>query len=543
MVPEPVRSPVVPAVEHRPDRKRDRRDVHRRRAHQAAGHRLVAADGEHDAVERIAVKDLDEAQVSEIAVEAGRGTLAGFLDRMDRKFERDAAGRVNPLLHMLGEDQMMPIARHQIAPGLGDADDRLARLKLLQRNSVVGVALQVERRHVDVIGIVEPGSRAELALGRIAHWPRSGRRCGNAGDGQPVDHAVVVRLARVHPRRSERRLVGRVGKDLRLERDPVAHAVDVLLLADQRAVEEVAGVDLDSRLVGQHLEHAARARVLEPRGELGLGRLAGIEHEIVVDPAADDDLRVAPVAHDLVENSPAGEIEWRARDGPQLSRRDERGVDRRVAVRGDGQAVGQRSARRAFAGEVEQSMIGQVDDRRRVGARVEIDGQRAAVVQRVGRRHRELAGIALVARRAHQPKRDLGETALVAHVDDLPDALVEPDRAAVQRVGLVVERQLVGFAVEGEAAAGDAIGVAADRLAPIIRMLDVAARIVIAERHVGDVPGPVGRVQRLQRRAQGHDPRAHAVGAGQHHQFHRRAVGQGSERLAPRRRGIRGCCD
>src|SRR5947209_9907369 len=54
------------------------------------------------------------------------------------------------------------VARHQIAPRLGDADDRLARLKLLQRDAVVRVALEIERGHVDIVGIVEPGARAKL---------------------------------------------------------------------------------------------------------------------------------------------------------------------------------------------------------------------------------------------------------------------------------------------------------------------------------------------------------------------------------------------
>ena len=160
-------------------------------------------------------------------------------------------------------------------------------------------------------------------------------------------------------------------------------------------------------------------------------------------------------------------------------------------------------------------MVGQVDDRRRVGARFEIDGEVAAVVERVGRGDGERPRIALIAGRADQPKRDFRDPAGVADLDDLPHMLVEPDRAAVQRVGLVVERQLVGLAVEREAATGNPVGIAADRLAPVIGMRDVARGIVIAERHVGDVPVSIRTIERLQRRAQGHDPRAHSVGAGQ----------------------------
>jgi hypothetical protein len=48
---------------------------------------LVAADGQHDAVERIAVEHFDEAEIGEVAVEPGGRALAGLLDRMDRELE------------------------------------------------------------------------------------------------------------------------------------------------------------------------------------------------------------------------------------------------------------------------------------------------------------------------------------------------------------------------------------------------------------------------------------------------------------------------
>jgi hypothetical protein len=77
-------------------------------------------------------------------------------------------------------------------------------------------------------------------------------------------------------------------------------------------------------------------------------------------------------------------------------------------------------------------MIGEVDDRRSVGRCIHVDGQRATIVQAVGRRDGEGTGIALIAGRTDQPERDLREPTCVARLNDLPDALVEPDRAAVQ---------------------------------------------------------------------------------------------------------------
>ena len=84
---------VEPAVQHRPAGQHDRGNVDGRRRHQAGRRGLVAAGGQHHAVERIAEQDFDEAEIGEIAVERRGRPLAGFLDRMRRKFHRDAAGR------------------------------------------------------------------------------------------------------------------------------------------------------------------------------------------------------------------------------------------------------------------------------------------------------------------------------------------------------------------------------------------------------------------------------------------------------------------
>src|SRR3546814_3843838 len=65
-----------------------------------------------------------------------------------------------------------------------------------------------------------------------------------------IDHAVMIGFAGIDPRRSEGGLVGRVGKFLGFQRDAVAHAVEMAVLADERAVEEVAGIDLHPRLSG-----------------------------------------------------------------------------------------------------------------------------------------------------------------------------------------------------------------------------------------------------------------------------------------------------
>ena len=164
---------LVPAVEHRPDRQRDRRDVDGRRRHQRRRRRLVTTDGQHHAVERVAVEHLDQRKIGEVAVQPGGRALAGFLKRMGGEFERYAARLGDTGLDALGEDQVVTVAWHQVAARLRDADDRSTALDLLQAQPEVQVALDVERGHVGVGGIVEPGAATQAArrVGRHAHDP------------------------------------------------------------------------------------------------------------------------------------------------------------------------------------------------------------------------------------------------------------------------------------------------------------------------------------------------------------------------------------
>ena len=122
---------VVPAVQHRPARQHDRRHVDGRRRHQAGRRGLVAAGGQHHAVEGIAEQDFDQAEIGEVAVERRGRALAGLLDRMDRKFHRDAAGRADAFAHPVRQFEMVAVAGRQVVAGLGDADDRLAGLQFV----------------------------------------------------------------------------------------------------------------------------------------------------------------------------------------------------------------------------------------------------------------------------------------------------------------------------------------------------------------------------------------------------------------------------
>src|SRR3546814_2474068 len=81
---------------------------------QAGGRRLVAARRQHHAVDRIAVEGFDKTQIGEVAVEPGRRALSCFLNRMDRKFQRDSARFANPFANAFGQHQMMAVARRRM---------------------------------------------------------------------------------------------------------------------------------------------------------------------------------------------------------------------------------------------------------------------------------------------------------------------------------------------------------------------------------------------------------------------------------------------
>ena len=166
-MPEPQRSPFHQPFSIGPPESTIDGDVHGRGRHDAGRRGLVAAGHQHDAVERIAVEDLDEAQIGEVAVERRGRALAGLLDRMHRKFERDAAGRADAFAHAARELEVMAVAGREVGAGLRDADDRLAGAQFLRRQPEVHVALEIERRHAGIFRVVEPELRAQVLAPRV----------------------------------------------------------------------------------------------------------------------------------------------------------------------------------------------------------------------------------------------------------------------------------------------------------------------------------------------------------------------------------------
>ena len=141
-----------------------------------------------------------------------------------------------------------------------------------------------------------------------------------------------------------------------------------------RAVEEVARVELDPRLGGEDLERAAALRLDDPGDLAQLARLAA-QHEVVVVAAAALQLLVGRVDA-RADRCRLAEVERRAVDRLHLAGRDQRRVDRREAVGLELQLVAEDRAL-ALAGQVEVGVVREVDDRRRVGRRRVVDDEPA----------------------------------------------------------------------------------------------------------------------------------------------------------------------
>ena len=76
-------------------------------------------------------------------------------------------------------------------------------------------------------------------------------------------------------------MVGRIGKVLGLQGESKALLVDVPLLTRESSIQEVAGIELHSRLGRVDLQHSPGFRLMHPRRQLQTGA-GSMDHEIVI---------------------------------------------------------------------------------------------------------------------------------------------------------------------------------------------------------------------------------------------------------------------
>src|SRR5262249_35366749 len=113
-----------------------------------------------------------------VAVERRGRALAGLLERMDWKLEGNAASIADALLHALGEREVVPVARDEVAPRLCDADHGATGLQLFASETVVEEPLAVQSGHLLACRGIPPGLAAEallLILGHVCSPPLNHR--------------------------------------------------------------------------------------------------------------------------------------------------------------------------------------------------------------------------------------------------------------------------------------------------------------------------------------------------------------------------------
>src|SRR5262245_43223995 len=238
-------------------------------------------------------------------------------------------------------------------------------------------------------------------------------------------------------------MIRRIGKVLRLQ----TKGGELLIRAPDafnRAVKTEAHVELNAGFAGPDLHGAAGSRV---RNRADLAKLAGraVQNEVVVVTAGAGNLRVAGA-----DRGRLAEIEGRAGYRLQLAGRNQRGIDRGVAIGVELQDFAKNVAA-ARAAQIEVAVVGEIDDGGLVGRDPIGEPQRVVVGQLVGDARSQRAGIAFFAVFA-----DVGElhSGAVRGLDrfGLPHLAVEAFLAAVKRVRPVVQEQRVFLAFQRELA-------------------------------------------------------------------------------------------
>ena len=246
---------------------------------------------------------------------------------------------------------------------------------------------------------------------------------------------------------------------LGLEGDAGPLAVGASLAADDRPVEQVAGVDLHPGLVAHDGELDAGGRADQARVPTHTRAPHG---EMMVDPAGDEQLLVG-AADPVPDQRGRGQVERGAKHRAQLAQRDEVGGHGGVGVGLHREEVAVDPVARSTV-EVEVGVVGEVDHRGRGGRRPVVHRDRGRG-DLVGHLDAQLARKALVPVWAdqlepHPRTRDRRRA---------PHPAVEAVRPTVQRVAALVGRDGVAPAVQDEGSAGDPVRVAADRGAEVGR--------------------------------------------------------------------------
>ena len=249
-------------------------------------------------------------------------------------------------------------------------------------------------------------------------------------------------------------------------------------LAFDRAVQEIAAVKLDSRLIGRDFQHAPAAWIVEFGGFRQFPALA-VQHPVMV-------IAMTPVQLFIVRVNPRSnggrfaKIKGRRFHRLQLTRRNQPGIHGREARCMDCELMVQNVA---LASQIEIGVISQIDDGVFV-CRCRILDSQTPFHQCVTNHRRQVTWISCLA-----VFTQITQLHSVRDRLRFPDHVVEAVRAAVQSVFAVVQRQRVFLAIQGKAAVRDAIPITAndgpeERRGRAVKVGHIAVEVIEAKHHV-----------------------------------------------------------
>jgi hypothetical protein len=152
-----------------------------------------------------------------------------------------------------------------------------------------------------------------------------------SGCGKSIPRGVAIRLPGIEPRRRIVRTIRRVRIVLRFQAQRVVLAMNAAIFSGHGAVEEIARIKLDSRLIGQKLKDAAGVRIFEAGSRSRFAGSAPAQTEIVIIALADPDLFIFVVeaGADAVRGA---EIERRRIDAAWVAQWDAGCIHRQISI-------------------------------------------------------------------------------------------------------------------------------------------------------------------------------------------------------------------
>lgn len=284
-------------------------------------------------------------------------------------------------------------------------------------------------------------------------------------------------------------VVDGIGVELGFQSDAAAFAVFHAALA--LTAEEIARVELNAGQVGVNGHDAAGNRI----GHHGAGIA---EHFKIVVVAALEVQGLVVLANVSANGLGGAEIHGRTLHAAHFSGGDAFRIGHGEYSRGQHQQLIHGGGSVVLPGQIEIAVVGQVENGIVIAHSVVCDVQAAFFIQTVGDINGGAAGISLVAIGAFQMERN-GGIGIIGH---RPHPGMVEVGAGMEVVAVLVGRKGILPVTDGERAAFDPVGAAADNGAQEAGSVQVAFRVIIAQSNVGDVAVGIGNEHVYQRRAE-----------------------------------------